>query len=137
MAYCRELTKQQLLDWGFTKVDISGDLPVIHRFWFKNKSKTKQNIIINISLAEAKHKYTDNIYYQKISFSVDSKSISIPLSRFLYVWFIEDIENGFVIDHIDNNKFNNKLENLRKITIKENLTKRYIDDPHNRINQYK
>lgn len=61
---------------------------------------------------------------------------TIPLSRVLYVWFKEDIPDGYVIDHIDNDQFNNELSNLRLTTIEENLKKRFIDNPGCYVNQW-
>lgn len=43
----------------------------------------------------------------------------------------EDIPAGYVVDHIDNDSFNNDLDNLQVITISENVKKN-----HRRHNQY-
>lgn len=42
------------------------------------------------------------------------------LHRLVYLTFKGEIHENMVIDHIDQNKFNNKLENLRMITSSEN-----------------
>ena len=54
----------------------------------------------------------------------------------IYAWFVGDIEEGMVIDHIDNNPFNNRVENLQKLTPEENLKKRFEDNPNALHNQY-
>ena len=60
----------------------------------------------------------------------------MSLSRFLYAWFLGDIPEGMVVDHIDNDPFNNKLENLQLLTPEENLKKRFEDNPDNCRNQF-
>ncbi len=40
------------------------------------------------------------------------------------------------VDHIDNDPFNNKLENLQLLTPEENLKKRFIDNPDACRNQF-
>lgn len=61
---------------------------------------------------------------------------TIPLSRVLYAWFVEDIPDGYVIDHLDNDPFNNNLDNLKLTTIADNLHKRFVDNPGCYINQW-
>ena len=40
------------------------------------------------------------------------------------------------MDHIDNDPFNNDLDNLQLLTRKENIAKRLVDNPNSWINQY-
>ena len=40
-----------------------------------------------------------------------------------------------VIDHIDNNPYNNRVDNLQKLTPEENLRKRFIDNPNAHKNE--
>ena len=40
------------------------------------------------------------------------------------------------VDHIDNDPYNNELDNLQLLTIKENLAKRYTDNPESWVNQW-
>ena len=41
-----------------------------------------------------------------------------------------------VIDHIDNNPYNNVPVNLQKLSVGENLAKRFVDNPSSNRNQY-
>ena len=52
------------------------------------------------------------------------------LHRLVYCTFTQDYElNGYVVDHIDRNPRNNCLNNLQKITIRENNLRRFNDQP--------
>ena len=62
--------------------------------------------------------------------------MNIPLSRFLYAWFNGDVPAGYVVDHIDNDPYNNDPYNLQILTISENLEKRYEDNPEAWTNQW-
>ena len=131
--YCKKLTKQQLIDWGITSViyDPKDNDWIIFRYWYKNNSKTKKLITIKPTLAKCKHKYRPDKEYLKVSFSVrGEKGQSIPLSRLIYVWYKGDIEDGYVVDHLNNNSFDNDPKNLQAISIQENLTKRFTDNPN-------
>lgn len=134
--YCKGLTKQELVDVGITSVSVNfaGDW-VIHRYWYKNKSKEKTNIILKVSLAEGKHKYRPNKYYPIVTFCAEQRRYTIPLSRLVYVWFKGDIPDGYVVDHIDNNSYNNMPQNLQLLTIEDNLAKRFEDNPDAWTNQ--
>ena len=57
-----------------------------------------------------------NIYF-------NSKHINYLLHRFIYECFNDLIPNDKVIDHIDNNKHNNKSDNLQLLTPSENSKK--------------
>lgn len=70
-----------------------------------------------------------------MSFCAKQKVYNIPLSRLVYVWHKGDIPDGYVVDHIDNDSFNNSIDNLQILTVEENLAKRYDDDPDAWTNQ--
>ena len=47
----------------------------------------------------------------------------LGVHRIVYAWFNKIIPMGMVIDHADNNKTNNHLDNLRLVTPSENVVK--------------
>ena len=135
--YCKELTRQQLQDWGFACPKFIDGQWRIYRYWYRSgPSKEKELKEISITKAVAHHKYTKDKVYLKITFSVNGKGVSIPLSRFIYAYFAGIAHEGMDIEHIDNDPFNNNIFNLRECTREENLIKRFIDNPKNYINQW-
>lgn len=140
--YCKGLTRQELKEMGIVDVYRDNTEPysgwAVIREWHKNNSKTmKTRYKVNIGLAVTKHKYTRDKVYPKIGISYKNKPVAIPISRLVYVWFIEDIPDGYVIDHINNNQFDNRPENLRMLSIKGNIAKRVDDLGCRCFNQYK
>ena len=133
--YCKSLTKQELLDAGFTDIKYIDGQWRVFRHWRKNNSKEKIDTEINITLACGKHKYRPNKYYHKITYSFNRKVINIPLSRLIYVWFKGDIPDGYVVDHINNDSFDNRPENLQLLTVGDNLKKRFEDNEEAWVNQ--
>lgn len=137
--YCKATTKQELIEMGIKDVywDNEANNWAVIREWYKNNSKTKTVCYkMFISTVTAKHKYGKTKQYPKLQLSYKGKALAIPLSRFIYAWFVEDIPAGYVIDHVDNDPFNNTIENLKMLTIEENLAKRYIDNPNGGRNQW-
>lgn len=134
--YCKGLTKQELIDVGITKIEyINGEWQVF-RNWHKSNSKERIDKKISVTLACGKHKYRPNKYYQKVTFSYKRKGYNIPLSRLVYVWFKGDIPDGYVVDHINNDSFDNRPENLQILTVGDNLKKRFEDNPEAWANQW-
>ena len=132
-----EITKAMLEEWGIQSVtwDDSLDNWRIERLWNKNKSKKKVLSIVKIGTAVCKHQYAQDKTYPIVSFSAHGNPQCFPLSRFIYAWFNGEVPEGMVVDHIDNNPFNNRIENLQILTPEDNLKKRFIDNPNNCKNQ--
>ena len=120
------LTKQDLINWGIS-VEKSDDGYIIKRTGILNGFKkdliTRECTLHNFV---GKHHYGQDKSYKGIAISVNGKPKVILVSRLLYVWFIEDIPDGYDVDHIDNNPFNNSLSNLQLLTRAENIAKRGI-----------
>ena len=135
--YCKELTRSQLLDWGFACPKLINGQWHVYRYWRKcGPSNARVLKEIKITEAVCKHKYTKEKKYQKITFSVNQRGISIPLSRFIFAWFAGIAHEGMDIEHIDNDPYNNNIFNLRECTREENLAKRFSDNPENWQNQW-
>lgn len=127
--YCKGLTKKELKDVGIVGVyNVAGEWKVL-RYWPDMNKKEKTYKFISITMACGKHKYRANKYYPKVTFCAKCKVYNIPLSRLVYAWFKGDIPDGYVVDHIDNDSFNNNIDNLQILTVEENLAKRYTDNP--------
>ena len=54
-----------------------------------------------------------------IQFSLDGKGVTLDLARVVYVWFFEDLTEDDAIVHIDGNKSNVAITNLKKVSRQE------------------
>jgi len=68
-------------------------------------------------------------YYQ-VTLNLNSTRKKFYIHRLLYIHFVGDIPKGYEIDHIDSNKSNNAIDNLRLVTRKENMEKCLQENPH-------
>ena len=92
---------------------------------FTNYAASKDGEILNVKTGRIlKKNLTDQGYYQ---FRVNDKKLIKPknylIHRFEWECVKGDIPEGFVIDHIDSVKTNNKIENLQLLTLEENVRK--------------
>lgn len=59
--------------------------------------------------------------YRTISLQKDKKGYTFCEHRCVYVWFNGEVPDGLVINHIDFDRSNNRIENLEAVTQKENV----------------
>ena len=53
----------------------------------------------------------------------NKKQTTIPYHRLKWAWFYGFVPKGKVVDHINEDKLDNRLENLQLLTTRENLAK--------------
>ena len=92
---------------------------------FSNYSASKDGEILNVKTGRIlKKNLTDQGYYQ---FKVNDKKLIKPKNYYIHRFEWECVKGvipeGFVIDHCDSVKTNNKIENLQLLTFKENAQK--------------
>ena len=106
------------------KVSIDGKKYYIHPI-FTNYAASKDGEILNVKTGRIlKKNLTDKGYYQ---FKVNDKKLIKPKNYYIHRFEWECVRGvipeGFVIDHIDSVKTNNKIENLQLLTDSENIRK--------------
>ena len=74
-------------------------------------------------------KISNNGYLQ-CTLTKDGKSKTKLVHRLVAETFLDDFNVKLTVDHIDCNKSNNKIDNLRMVTIKENIQLSYENNLH-------
>ena len=112
--YCKELTKDYLIELGITNVNRAGVV------WVNGKIKFP---IYNCGYYKitfySKDKYLDN----KAKGKNLEGTLTIPVHRIVWAWFNDKCRQGYVIDHINDNKLDNNIINLQEITPLQNIMK--------------
>ena len=94
---------------------------------FSNYAAHKDGTILNVKKEKVRKMSTNNRGY--LFFSLYDKRFDKPKiyyqHRFVYEVFQGPITKWFEIDHINNNKTDNRIENLQLVTHKENIDKKY------------
>lgn len=129
----KHITREFLEDVGITDIryDEKENEWIITRNWRINRSLSKVERRMTISKVRNKTKYSPARYYKALNLKYENKKTTIALERVIYAWFKGPVSVDYDVDHIDNNPFNNRLENLRLLTHRENMERRYL-----KINQY-
>ena len=96
----------------------------IIRNWYYKATKQKRDNECKLSYNTKPHPHGKDVTYAHVKCRFNGKGLDFQLARFLYVWFIGDIPDGYDIDHINDNTLDNRIENLRMLTHKENIRKR-------------
>lgn len=141
----KQVTREDLERFGVLDlVNQDGHWGVVRLWWgcgARGNSRTEDRKIKKIIWEKnnvCKHKYTSDKQYPIIVFSKGPEEgpLCLPVSRLVYAWHYGIVPEGMVVDHIDNNPFNNSLDNLQLLTDEENNRKRFTDLEAKCFNQY-
>ena len=94
-------------------------------YMYKNYGVYGQEII-NISKMKFLKGSVSNVGYRLTTISYGGYPIYYSYHRFIYETHHGIIPEGYVVDHIDNNKLNNDISNLQVITISQNNKKNHM-----------
>ena len=101
---------------GYYQVSNLGRVKSLERvILVKNYSKTIKEKFL-------KNRFVGLRGYAAVMLCKDTQK-SYLVHRLVYETFVEKIDNDLIIDHIDNNPTNNKLDNLQMITHRLNMSK--------------
>ncbi len=87
---------------------------------FENYSVSNLGNVKNNKTGHIMKPYLDSGGYYQVCFSQQCKVTTIRIHRLVALAFIEHVENKKNVDHINNDKLNNCVNNLRWVNQKEN-----------------
>ena len=119
-AYASEITKDYLIELGVEEVDPAGRYIIV-----KGKTAPFHN-----NPSEKRHYLRISLYDPKLRQATPKEKrknntgqFHIPVHVINYVWNRGNRPLGYVIDHINNDPQDNRIENLQLLTPAENLMK--------------
>ena len=104
--YAKKLTKEHLINLGIYSISEDGKEII-----YKSPTSNNTRIIKQLEHADG---------YLRISFN---RLKSMGVHRVVYAWFHGEVPEGMVVDHKDDDKKNNNINNLQLLTPHENLCK--------------
>ena len=123
------LTKKDLIDNGYF---VEGEKV------FKNCYSKKHGHSVRLlknHVVTKKRKYGGCKSYLYVPVMIErlkdvKKRIYIGLHTVIYAWYKGEVQLGYDIDHLDNNPFNNNIDNLELVTHAENMRRRKLNINH-------
>lgn len=143
MAYAKELTKERLLQEGFTEITKDGRLfkgdREIFPFWNGKETNPNRYLCIFVYQRDSEghlikgknrvYKYTRKDGSIGESISWQGKQETLGLHRIMWAWHYGEVPEGYVVDHINNKHLRIEdyhLDNLQLLTPGQNITKERI-----------
>ena len=103
--YAEELTKKRLKEMGVIDVywDEDQELWVIHRRWYRNRSKTKMDdYFFTGKVNNQSHDKGKDKQYRVITWNYKGKAFSSSIARIVKAWVKGRVRAGYVVDHRNN-----------------------------------
>jgi HNH endonuclease len=92
---------------------------------YPNYIINSSGIVINVKRQKFIHGGISKLGYRYVTLSNEHGARSFRIHRLIYETFVGNITDGFVIDHKNNNRLDNRLENLQMVTQSYNMKKDY------------
>jgi hypothetical protein len=122
--YASYLNKDMLLKSGITEITKDGRIfkgtRELKGIYNKQKKAYKQFTIY------AFDKDGNKIKIPSKTQSYNYRITTVAFHRAIYAWFHNEVPEGMVVDHIDNDPSNNNIDNLQLLTVYNNLHKDVI-----------
>ncbi len=87
---------------------------------FENYKIHRNGDVENVKTNKILKAFTNNMGYLNVGLCKDGKVTNMRIHRLIALHFIPNLDNKKCIDHIDRNKQNNNIDNLRWVTCSEN-----------------
>ena len=117
--YAETLTKSYLKSCGVTHVSEDGKV-------FKGNKEITQHLNNSGHMVVMLYDPLRRAAVPPAERTNSTGAIYLPVHRIVFAWCHNEVPTGLVVDHINNNKVDNRIENLQLLTPGENIWKERV-----------